>query len=356
METTEVIQEQRRLTRTRDGRWLGGVCAGLARYFDLNPLIYRLAFVALALAGGTGILLYAAAWLVMPEEGEEDSVASRAIKEHRDRPAMLVGIGLLGFAAILALSSAHFWPSPGNLWLAAALAGAAIVWWQSGGRRDRAAAPRDPLTGNAAAPAVPLPRRRSLGPWAAAALIGGFGVITIVDLASGASIDWRFVFAASAVALGGLVAAGVATGQRIGSVVALGFVVLIALAVSLAVRVPIFAGVGDRAVHPAALTALDKRYQLGIGDLNVDLSDVQIPAGKTRVKATLGIGDLTVHVPQGVSVEVDGRAGAGEIDLLGKHSDGTSVHDRVTDPGADPSRVLVVDARVGLGHVQVVRG
>jgi phage shock protein PspC (stress-responsive transcriptional regulator) len=355
METTEVMREQRRLTRTREGRWLGGVCAGLARYFDLSPLVYRLAFVALALAGGTGILLYAAAWLVIPEEGEADSVAGRAIKEHRERPAMLVGIGLLGFAAILALSSAHFWPSPGNLWLAAALAGAAIVWWQSGGR-DRGARPVEPLTGNAAEPAVPLPRRRSLGPWAAAALIGAFGVVAIVDLSSGSSIDWRFVFAASAVAVGGLVAAGVATGQRVGSVIALGFVILIALAVSLAVRVPIFAGVGDRAIHPTSFTALDDRYKLGIGDLNVDLSSLQLPAGKTHVKATLGVGDLTIRVPEDVTVEVDGRAGAGEVVLFGKHTDGTSVHETATDGGADPTRVLVLDARVGLGHVEVVRG
>jgi phage shock protein PspC (stress-responsive transcriptional regulator) len=357
METTEVIQEQRRLTRTRDGRWVGGVCAGLARYFDLNPLIYRLAFIALALAGGTGILLYAAAWLVIPEEGDDDSVASRTIREHRDRPGMLVGIGLLGFAAILALSSAHFWPSPGNLWLAAALAGAAIVWWQSGGRdRRTSSVSPPPAGGDATAPVLPLPKRRSLGPWAAAALIGGFGIVAIVDMAGGASIDWRFVFAASAVALGGLVAAGVATGNRVGSVVGLGFIVLIALAVSLAVRVPIFAGVGDRTIHPAAYAALDTRYRLGIGDLNVNLSGVQIPAGTTHVKATLGIGDMTVRVPEDVTVQVEGRAGAGEIDLFGKHADGTSVHETVTDPGTDPTRVLVLDARVGLGHVEVVRG
>ena len=56
METTETISEPRRLWRPRDRRWLGGVCAGLGRYFDLNPLIYRIVFVALALAGGTGIV------------------------------------------------------------------------------------------------------------------------------------------------------------------------------------------------------------------------------------------------------------------------------------------------------------
>ena len=42
METTETISEPRRLWRPRDRRWLGGVCAGLGRYFDLNPLIFNM--------------------------------------------------------------------------------------------------------------------------------------------------------------------------------------------------------------------------------------------------------------------------------------------------------------------------
>ena len=123
MENTEVIREPRRLARTRDGRWLGGVAAGLGRYFDLNPMIYRVAFAALTLAGGTGLLLYAAAWLVIPDEGEEDSIAAEAIKNHREQPWLLVGVGLLGFAALVALSSAHIWPSPGACRVRATAAG-----------------------------------------------------------------------------------------------------------------------------------------------------------------------------------------------------------------------------------------
>src|SRR5207248_4785516 len=138
METTEIIREPRRLSRPRDGRWLGGVSAGLGAYFDLSPAIYRIAFVALALAGGTGVLLYVAAWLVIPDEGAADSIAADAVKGQRDRPWPLVGVGLLGFAAILALSSARLWPNPGHLWVAAAIAGAAIVWWQVS-TRDSAA-------------------------------------------------------------------------------------------------------------------------------------------------------------------------------------------------------------------------
>ena len=132
METTEIISEPRRLTRPKEARWLGGVAAGLGEYFDLSPTIYRIAFVALALAGGTGVLLYVAAWLVIPEDGADDSIAGVELKKHRDRPRRLIGLGILGFIAILVLAQAHVWPSPGNIWLAFVLGIAAVVWWRLG--------------------------------------------------------------------------------------------------------------------------------------------------------------------------------------------------------------------------------
>jgi phage shock protein PspC (stress-responsive transcriptional regulator) len=355
-ETTETIgspvAEPRRLSRARDGRWLGGVCAGLGRYFGVNPMIYRIGFVALSLAGGTGILLYVAAWLVMPDDGVEDSIAAEAIKNHRDRPGLLVGVGLLGFAALLALPSAQIWPSAGNLWVAAALAGAAIVWWHTAGGHDRPVA----RAAEPGEPAVDLPRRPSIGPVAAAALIAGAGLVALVDVATGASIDWRIVLAVAAVVLGGLIAAGAATGHRVGSVVLLGLAVLGVLAVALAIRVPIFAGIGDRVAHPVAFASVDTLYEQGIGNLELDLQDVRFPAGETQLKATLGIGDLVVRVPENVTVQVDARASAGEVNLFGTTHDGTAVHERTVQSGTDPSRVLVLDARVGLGQVEVRRG
>jgi predicted membrane protein len=74
------------------------------------------------------------------------------------------------------------------------------------------------------------------------------------------------------------------------------------------------------------------------------------------VKTTLGVGDLTVRVPEDVTVVVDARASAGQVDLFGRTADGTSVHSHLVDPGLAPHRVLVLDARVGLGQVEVVRG
>src|SRR4051812_39225415 len=187
METTETIRETRRLTRPRDGRWLGGVSAGLGAYFDLNAAIYRIAFVALALAGGTGILLYVAAWLVIPDEGEADSIAAHALKQNRDKPSRALGLALVAFVAILALSSAHFWPSPGNLWLAAAIGIGAFVWWQLGGRT---------------AQVVAAPRGGALFPIALGSLFAVVGGVAVLDATNVWNADWRVVLGAMVLVTG----------------------------------------------------------------------------------------------------------------------------------------------------------
>jgi phage shock protein PspC (stress-responsive transcriptional regulator) len=126
----ETIADHKLLVRPRTDRWLGGVASGLGRYFDLNPAFYRIAFVALAFAGGTGILLYIAAWLVIPEEGATDSIAAAELRKHRGRPRRLLGLAVLGAIGLGVLSSIHVWPSPGNFWVLAALVIAGLAWWR----------------------------------------------------------------------------------------------------------------------------------------------------------------------------------------------------------------------------------
>ena len=55
-----------RATRIDDGRWLGGVCTGLAQHLHVSVLALRLAFVALAMVQFAGVGLYALLWLVLP--------------------------------------------------------------------------------------------------------------------------------------------------------------------------------------------------------------------------------------------------------------------------------------------------
>ena len=63
----------RRLTRSRSEGKIGGVCAGLANYFEIDVVLVRAAWVVFSIVPGVvigGVLAYLAAWLVMPEATE----------------------------------------------------------------------------------------------------------------------------------------------------------------------------------------------------------------------------------------------------------------------------------------------
>jgi phage shock protein PspC (stress-responsive transcriptional regulator) len=272
METTETLHTERALVRPKDGRWLGGVCEGLGAYFDLNPAIYRVAFVALAFAGGTGLLLYAAAFLVIPEDGAADSIAAGELKKHRDHPNRLLGLALLGAIGLAVLSSIHVWPSPGNFWVLAALLIAGLAWWR---------------------------------------------------------------------------------GRVVIGIVAAVLVVLVA-GLLLAVRVPVFAGIGKHFEQPASVSEIHSKYALGIGKLDLDFTGVTLPKGQTFVQATVGIGDLRVVVPADTTLDVTSHVQAGDVVVLSREDDGTRVRSHIVDRTGS-GRVLVLDLHAGFGKVHVVR-
>lgn len=58
----------KRLQRSRAERMIAGVCGGVAEYFELDPTLVRLIWVAVSLMAGAGILLYLIMWVVMPLE------------------------------------------------------------------------------------------------------------------------------------------------------------------------------------------------------------------------------------------------------------------------------------------------
>lgn len=61
----------RPLVRLRNGRWIAGVCSGLARYWGLDPALVRILFVALALCPVLpAIIPYIVCWIIMPQEPE----------------------------------------------------------------------------------------------------------------------------------------------------------------------------------------------------------------------------------------------------------------------------------------------
>ncbi|WP_058049370.1 PspC domain-containing protein [Janthinobacterium sp. Ant5-2-1] len=64
----DLVQEFNRLRRSRNDRWLGGVCGGLGRASGMEAWIWRLAFVLFTLTFGFGVVIYLLLWIFVPDE------------------------------------------------------------------------------------------------------------------------------------------------------------------------------------------------------------------------------------------------------------------------------------------------
>ena len=71
----------KKLERPMTGRWLAGVCAGLADYSGIDVSLIRVIFAVLTLFGGAGAIAYVLAWALVPEEGEKASIAEKFINK-----------------------------------------------------------------------------------------------------------------------------------------------------------------------------------------------------------------------------------------------------------------------------------
>jgi phage shock protein PspC (stress-responsive transcriptional regulator) len=77
--------DTRPLRRSTDDRMLAGVAGGIARYLDVDATLVRVGIAALTLLTGAGAALYVAAWLLIPADGEDQSVAAAWIADRKNR-------------------------------------------------------------------------------------------------------------------------------------------------------------------------------------------------------------------------------------------------------------------------------
>ena len=117
--------ERPRLYRAVDGRAVGGVAAGVAEHLGLSPLVVRLAFCALALAGGAGVLMYAALWLLVPQQ-------QQGAGDRSDGRGQLLALAALGAGSLLLLQGFGVLSTASTVGpLLLALAGLVLVWRQA---------------------------------------------------------------------------------------------------------------------------------------------------------------------------------------------------------------------------------
>jgi phage shock protein PspC (stress-responsive transcriptional regulator) len=316
------------------------VCSGLGVHFDVDPILFRIVFVGLAVFSGVGIALYLAILLLTPEEG-----ASRApIRLSRSSWLSVLGIVIVVVAVGIALRAAGhaghrgawgFGVGIGSLVLAGSVA--ALVWL----RLRRPAGEQ----GHASAD------RRLLGCLALVAAIAVWSVLFAVAGAWLAGIDARLA-AWVVVAIGAALVLSAFTGRARRLVLpAVAFVV--SVAVIAAAHVDLHGGVGERVYRPHLLSEVRHDYRLGAGRLEVDLREVSFPPGDTYLHVRLGVGELVVLVPRGVCVATSAQIGGGYAGALEQRSGGLDVDwsERPSPPLHTPRVVLHGD--VGLGALLV---
>lgn len=124
------IRDVRRLSRPHHDRMVAGVASGVARHLDVDPLLVRIGFAVLAFFGGAGIFLYAALWLVLP-----DDASGRAPVSLDRRSLQVAVVGIVALAAVVLLGGTWGgWPFPWQLFLVVGLV--LFVMSRRNGRSD----------------------------------------------------------------------------------------------------------------------------------------------------------------------------------------------------------------------------
>jgi len=366
--------------RRTDDKWIAGVCSGLADRLGVDPVIVRVALVVLTLLGGIGLTVYLVAWALLPNDKDEIAI-ERALRDGDGGSIVVIILAALALFAGSWWGSDSGWGFPWGLVLVGGL-----VWWLVQRSRNRPdadqrvsaqqsgtpfvagpsptpfAAGPSPTAPN---PVVPRrPRRRSGGPLMALIAIG-LALVTYGSLTwLGTEFNWggdhlAIALAGSLAAIGLLLVVLGLAGWRAGFVAFLAAALAVAAWSSTVVPAGIHLGgrVGDATWAPTSVTA-DADYRLGAGDGVLDLSGLPKEGlSEARLPAYVGLGELRVVVPEGLTVKVVGHVSLGEIRSPGDTgSDGQGGTDlsRSIVIGDGPTEV-VVDAGVGVGQLTVVK-
>ncbi|ADI07906.1 integral membrane protein [Streptomyces bingchenggensis BCW-1] len=141
------------LRRSREQKMISGVCGGLGRFCDVDPVIFRVVLSVLAVTGGLGLIVYGFCWLLVPLQGEEENEGRRLLSGRVEGPALtavlcaLVGCGL--FLSMLNNGSVIFF----SIMLTIAAAGAGT--WSRHRHQAESGGVVDPATAQAVADAPP---------------------------------------------------------------------------------------------------------------------------------------------------------------------------------------------------------
>jgi hypothetical protein len=181
------------------------------------------------------------------------------------------------------------------------------------------------------------------------------GLLWLLDAAGVWTASWYVVLSAVLTMIGVALIAGSPTGEH-GGLIAIGIILTVLLTGATWADLRFDGGLGDRTFTPASTTELEPVYRVTAGTLTLDLRQIELPPGDTRVEARVGAGDIEVIVPADMAVEVDWRVAAGEVTVFTRQQSGTFLNDSETTAGfADAEQRLILDVIVTAGTIEVRR-
>jgi len=130
-----VMTERRRMCRSRSNRILAGVCGGVSEFFQIDPTIVRLLWFLSIFLGGTGIILYIVAMIIMPANPSHDVPQTPENASRFLWGIAFVGVGVLVLLYNLGVFPFIWWSIPWKLLFAVLLIAIGTMLIFSHGRR-----------------------------------------------------------------------------------------------------------------------------------------------------------------------------------------------------------------------------
>lgn len=402
------------LRRTVDDRVGVGVAGGLGRFFGVDPIIFRVLFVALTFMGLSGVVFYLICYAVIPEEGAANSKLDRAVAALRSR-GVPIWAAILCALVVLWVCLLSWWsPVPfSTIVVVAVVIGVLLGRMRSSAPASPGApaatepaspaeepiwsptlqndAPTVPLTkpqadarveAPANAPAetpaeAPLPtasdqlrswwresqarsKARGRRGWvteaAAYILLGSVWLILgLVSLGSPIAVQ-AFLWTGFGIILGCMLVGALLRRPRWRMSVGVVFLTVLILIVG-AYPVRIGDPTGQQTSAPSTVGEIDAMYRMLGGEQLLDLSNVDFDDRTVAVTIRHGAGHVRVTVPEDVDVVLDARARFGEIIAMDRQAEG--VHNRIqlTDLGADGrgEGTLRLTVELLAGQIEILR-
>ena len=326
----------KRLLRSRDDRVIAGVAGGLGRYFDVDPLIFRIGFAVTAFFGGIGAFAYLAAMIFVPQDAAPGEESER-------QSGILIAAAVAALVLLVAIQVPFFGPwwvfDPGA-WVGlsfVAAVGVAFLLVRGLMGSDRMTPGR--LLAYILLACVALVAAGCLAFLSAWAGVEGLGEIV----------------AAVVLALGvGLVVASLTGATWARWLVVPALVMAAPLGAVAAADLEFEGGYGERNHRPGSVASIPADgYHLAAGELTVDLRDLDWQPGRVvDVEVDVGAGEALVIVPESVCVETDAHVTGGVLDIRGNTTEGVDV-DNEDRPGPSSAPRLRLQSDIGFGELRV---